>query len=63
MDNAAVADLCLPREVYQAEGVLSARLDVSVAEAATVLRKVAQCAGTPLVAVARHVLAGPETGI
>jgi hypothetical protein len=51
----------VPAEVLQAEGALSARRGISVDEAAESLRAIAQCAGTPLIDVARHVLAGRDS--
>lgn len=47
-------------EVHQAEGVLAARLNISVPEAIATIRTIAHRAGTPLIDVARHILAGPE---
>jgi hypothetical protein len=56
-NDGAAAEEDLPAEVQEAHGVLSARLGVTTAEAGGVLRTVSHCAGTPLIAVARHVLA------
>jgi hypothetical protein len=45
-------------EIYQAQGVLSVRLDISVAEATEAMRACADREGAPLVDIALEVLAG-----
>ena len=60
IDHAAPDEGCDPAQVHHAEAVLSARLGISVQDAVGVLRTIAHCAGTPLIDVARRVLA-PES--
>ncbi|HEY2221843.1 ANTAR domain-containing protein [Actinomycetospora sp.] len=50
-----------PAQVHQAEGVLSARLGVTIPEAVVVLRTISHCVGAPLIDVARKVLEGPSS--
>lgn len=60
-DEAVAPEEYVPAEVHQAEGALAARRGITVDEAAESLRTIARCAGTPLIDVARHVLAGRES--
>jgi hypothetical protein len=57
-NDAVATERYLPAAILQAEGALSARLDVDIREAAETLRAIARDTGTPLVDVARQVLAG-----
>lgn len=56
INNTVETEQYVVAEVHQAEGVISVRNDISIAEAATVLRRISHCAGASLIDVAREVL-------
>jgi hypothetical protein len=60
-DTAAATPRYLPAAIHQAEGALSARLDISIGDAAETLRLIARDTGTPLADVARQVLAARQS--